>query len=214
MDFTFDSEEIFNSAFINPSDLEVSNDPINDISLSDCFLDPSGYFLATPIPRNTSNLFSPLKNSPEMLRKTILSEIDYDFDLPDSCLLFTSNENIDCDVTNIEHDRLEKLELPSLDETKSTKFNCKHVLNYIMRPLSNKLIKKINKKFKKSSVQENHQKIEPKIPIQLYSHKKRETFKCVKDQRTMAFIPNSNDHYVSKLENNFVNCGDLVTYYV
>ena len=217
MDFTYDSDEIFNSAFINPSDLQISNQ-FFDKSLSNCFLDTSESFLETPIPRNTSKSFTPLNKSPEILRKSILSGVDYDnFDLPDSCLLFTSNENINCDMTNFEiiPEDIQKLEAPPIDEKKSSKLNCRNVLNYIMRPISNNLIKKINKKIKKSSPEEIPP-IQAKIPIQLYSNKKRDVF--VKDHKKIAFVPNltnSSNQITSILnDNNFVNCGDLVTYFV
>ncbi|RNA21062.1 hypothetical protein BpHYR1_029633 [Brachionus plicatilis] len=232
MEFNYQSEEMLNSAFIDPSDLKYSQDTSFDFNLSNCYLDPScdENSLETPVHRFVYRGFSPCNQSPQSFKSNVLSDLDcQEFNLPDSCLLYTSQENIDSDLTrtafgnSIQNEKLKELEISNLAQKKTdscAKTNCKDVINYLIKPFSNKIIKKINKKFKKPIVQDDD-KAHAKIPIQLYSSRKSKDTnvytKCDPkiDDIFIPKISHSNRFLMCQsTENKFVDCGDLVTYYV
>lgn len=226
MEINYESGEIFNSAFINPSDLEYSPSNSSQLNLSNCYLDPTEFSFEIS-KRRFAKSISPSKRSPQSLKRTLSNLECTNFDLPDSCLLFTSQENLESyQQSNSflgKNEKLPELEIKELTENYrdiTQKVNCKDFLNFLIRPFSSKFLKKINKKLKKPFNQEET-KIQAKIPIQLYSSNKtntgpkQEKSNCKINRAYSQRITGSKKTTITKLnQNNFLNCGDLVTYFV
>ncbi|CAF0783157.1 unnamed protein product [Brachionus calyciflorus] len=235
MQNTYESESyesMFNSAFINQSDIPYMSANIPDLDISNCFLDlTSSNSLDRSLIR-CAPVSTKAINYSSVSYQSVSSSTGPNFSLSDSCLLFTTDDNIQTDLdqlTNVSEIQEEGanfqeiFQREELTETKndSMKISCKNVVNYIMRPITNKIIKKINKKFKTT---EKHEISERKVPVKLYSSPKQ-LKPIVVPEKVNKQIPrkysqpklslNSNSLMIDSLmNNNFVKCGDLVTYFV
>lgn len=233
----FNNEEMFNSAFVDSADLEFSYSQenwVDEYDIDNCYLDPTEEFTRCAAVFPTS-----VKHSPQFFQSSnspILHKLDKsdNFSLPDSCLLFTTSDNLESEMDQLT--TVSNLVPSEKTSNESMKINCKNVYKYLVKPItSNKLVKKLVKKCNLKSSENNVQvKPEvkqsrlnrvPSIPVKLYSisknssnqetpRVKRRTEKPKKFVATQSQV-SSNSMLVDNLtDNNFVNCGEFVTYFV
>lgn len=272
------SEEMLNSAFIDPKDIQFSFSQENwldqEYDLENCYLDPTNDFsLERSIIRcdvsynhNIHFAYSPQayasNKSPIQLKHDSVMDDQEDFTLPDSCLLFTTSDNLESDfdqLTTVSDicdddfqpevaghknntqitadsglaDSKDKL---SLDRNESIMVSCKTMYNYLMKPITSKLVKKFGKQKCDKPVERpilrlKQNLIKQKIvqaPVQLYANtnsRQNKQHETPKAKRSISNRPNQFFQTQAQLDssplmtdnvmdNNFVKCGEFVTYFV